>query len=156
MTHRHDTPDLSQIYSYQASILHARAYRNLKQHKNAILKRHGLSMMQWMVLGLINDAKGGVRISDIAEQLDTTQAFATTTVNILEARDFVTRTADEKDKRAKFVKIKPDHRRLVNEIELDVRQKLRESLYAGVTRDELAAFMKVLAGFSEDEKGVLK
>lgn len=143
--------NIGELYSYQASILHARAYRNLKQYKNKILKRHGLSMMQWMVLGLIYDTgEQGIRMSDIAEQLDTTQAFATTTVNLLEAKQFVTRFAHETDKRSKRVRINPDHKQLIEQIELDVRKQLRKSLYQGVSRQELEVFLKVLSIFSDD------
>lgn len=154
MNMNHTNPDtlgIHELYSYQASILHARAYRNLKNYKNEILKRHGLTMMQWMVIGLINDAgEKGIRMSDIAEQLDTTQAFATTTVNFLEARQIVSRTTHETDKRSKRIKIEPGHKQLIEQIEADVRQKLRETLYQHISRQDLEVFIKVLSVLSVD------
>ncbi len=149
MYHMTSGTDLSELYTYQASILHAKAYRNLKQIKNEALKPHNLTMMQWLVVGLINDAREeGARTSGIAEQLDTTQAFVTTTVNILESRGFVVRDADVTDKRAKIVKISSKHQNLIEDIERDVREKLRGTLYAKVTRKDLAVFIKVLTAFS--------
>lgn len=89
-------------------------------------------------------------MSDIAEQLDTTQAFATTTVNLLEARQIVSRTVHETDKRSKRITINPSHKQLIEMIEIDVRQKLRETMYQKITKDELEIFMKVLTILSSD------
>jgi len=144
---------LSTIYTYQASILHAKAYRNLKLIKHHILIAHGLTVMQWSVLGIVNDAgAGGMRTSDIAKELDTTLAFVTTTVNFLEAKGFVTRVAHGSDKRAKMIAVAPEHIGLIDTIEQDVRRQLRESIYSRVSRDDLETFMRVLAAFSGEQK----
>ncbi len=143
--------DISKIPTYQAGVYQARAYRALKNLKNNVLKRHDLTMMQWVVLGYIYDYKEvGVRITELAKSLDTTQAFITNTVNKLQAKGFVKRVAHVSDSRAKMVTIEPRHVKLVEEIEHDVREELRTKLYSKITRDELQAYINVITKFGQD------
>jgi len=152
MNYSVENTKLSELYTYQASILHAKAYRNLKLIKHHTLKSHGLTVMQWSVLGIVNDAGvGGMRTSDIAKELDTTLAFVTTTVNFLEAKGFVTRVTHDSDKRAKMIAVAPEHIELIDSIEQDVRRQLRESIYSRVSRDDLETFMRVLVAFSGED-----
>ena len=141
--------ELSTITTYQAGVYQSRAYRQLKVLKNRILEPHGLSMMQWSVLGFIYDSgKTGVRITSLAKSLDTTQAFITNTVNALEAKGLVVRTVDAHDKRASAVTLKPEHKQLVQKIEAAVRAELRKDLYSRVTPEELKTYVNVLIKFS--------
>ena len=141
--------ELSTITTYQAGVYQSRAYRQLKVLKNRILEPHGLSMMQWSVLGFIHDAgPTGVRITALAKSLDTTQAFITNTVNALEAKGLVVRTVDAHDKRASAVTLKPEHKQLVQKIEAAVRAELRKDLYSRVTPEELKTYVNVLIKFS--------
>ena len=142
--------ELNSVTTYQAGVYQSRAYRQLKVLKNRILEPHGLSMMQWSVLGFIYDSgKTGVRITSLAKSLDTTQAFITNTVNTLEAKGLVVRTVDAHDKRASAVTLKPEHKQLVQKIEAAVRDELRKDLYSRVTPEELRTYVNVLIKFSE-------
>ncbi len=142
--------DISKIPTYRAGELQARAYRALKVMKNAVLKKHGLTMMEWLVLGFIYDGKSaGVRITELAKTIDTTQAFITNTVNALQAKGFVTRVAHSSDSRSKMVLIEPKSVQHVEKIEAEVRAELRTKLYSKITRDELQTYITVLAKFSE-------
>jgi DNA-binding MarR family transcriptional regulator len=141
---------LSQLTTYQAGILHAQSYRQLKRIKNEILGKHGLTMMQWAILGMIHDAgTRGTRMTELAQALDTTNAYVTTTINLLEAKGFVSRLTDEKDTRSKYVSLVPSRRKKIAEIEADVREELRKTLYGKVSRDELETFVRVLAKFAQ-------
>lgn len=142
---------LSNITTYQAGIYQARAFRRLRLVKNRILKKHGLTVMQWAVLGLVYDAgEAGVRTSDLAKILDTTQAYITGVVNSLEVKEFISRRLSEKDSRTRLVVFIPKYKQMVEEIEASVRQQLREEVYQKVSAEELRTYVKVLAVFAED------
>lgn len=145
--------EISELSTYQAGVYQAKAYRVFKNMKNSALKKYSLTMMQWLVLGYIYDAGvEGVRITTLASELDTTQAFITTTVNFLEAKDFVTRLVDAADSRAKKVIMNESHRQLVEEIEQDLRNHLRKELYSKISREELVAYMNVVEKFSRTKR----
>ncbi|MBA3757958.1 MarR family transcriptional regulator [Candidatus Saccharibacteria bacterium] len=142
--------ELSEITTYQAGMYQARSFRALKQLKNRILEPYGLTMMQWLVLGLIKDAgKTGVRTTTLAEQLDTTQAFITNTVNLLEVKKLVSRRTDAKDSRAHSIIFNKKHEKMVAKIEQELRHELRNTIYKKVTPEELKIYMKVIVKFAD-------
>lgn len=144
--------DLKEITTYQAGVYHARAFRALRQLKNRVLEPYGLTMMQWSVLGLVRDAgKKGIRTTALAEQLDTTQAFITNTVNFLEAKKLVSRQPDKKDSRAHNIIFNNKHSRLISKVESQLRAELRDTLYKKVTPEELRVYIKVLSKFADQE-----
>lgn len=143
--------ELNELSTYRAGVYQAKAYRAFKNMKNATLKASSLTMMQWVVLGYIYDAgETGVRITTLAKDIDTTQAFITTTVNALEDKGFVTRTTDIGDSRAKKVILQPAKYEVVEAIEQTLRQQLRAELYARISREELATYLRVVEKFSQN------
>lgn len=144
------TPSLSDVTTYQAGVLHAQSYRHLKRITNDILRKHDLTMMQWAILGMVHDAGvKGTRMTEIAKTLDTTNAYVTTTINLLEAKGFLMRLVDENDTRSKRVTLIPARRKQIAAIEADVRDELRKTIYAKVTREELEIFIRVIAKFAQ-------
>ncbi len=145
--------DISKITTYQAGVFQAQAYRALKNLTNKILKKHRLTMMQWSVLGFVCDAgKAGVRTSDLAKALATTHAFITHNVNSLEDKGFVQRKDHSTDGRTKLVVLASKQKKLVDKIEADVRNELRKNLYSNITREELTAYVTVIAKFANTSK----
>lgn len=142
--------DISKISTYQASVYQSKAFRTLKNIKNSLLKKHGLTVAQWSVLGFVYDAgRDGVRASDLANRLDTTQAFITNAVNSLENKGLIKRVDHSTDGRTKMVVLEPRQKKVVLAIESDLRECLRQELYSKITRDELITYMNVLIKFSE-------
>ena len=142
--------NINEITTYQSAMFQAKAYRRLKVMTTSILKKHDLTMMQWSLLGFINDAgKEGVRITELSEQLDTTQAFITNTVNTLQAKGMVTRTKNEDDTRAKQVVLVPKYRKFVQKVETSIRNEMRLQIYSKITREELITYIQVLEKLSK-------
>lgn len=142
--------DLSKIPTYQAGVYQAKANKTFARIKGSILKNHGLTLAQWSVLGFVSEGgKAGVRPSDLATRLDTTQAFITGTVNSLVDKGFVRRTSQTSDGRTKLVTIVQKHIKTVEEIEQDIRGQLRINLYDRITREDLITYVKVLIEFAE-------
>jgi hypothetical protein len=68
-----DFSDLSKITTYQTGVIQSAAFRSLRKHTDACLKNHGITTMQWFVIGTILDAEpDGMRITDLSRVVDTT------------------------------------------------------------------------------------
>jgi DNA-binding MarR family transcriptional regulator len=106
--------------------------------------------MQWFTIGTILDAGSeGIRISDLAKQLDTTLAYMTTTVNLLESRGIILKRTHEYDARTKLVSVNPSYKKNCKKIEESLRQRLRDVLYQNIDHDELTAYVSVLYKLSK-------
>ena len=142
--------DISKIPTYQANVYQSRANRTFKRLKNKILRKYGLSLTQWTVLGFIYEGgREGVRTSDLAASLNTSQAFITNAVNGLEDKGLVRRTDHSTDARAKMVMLAPGQRTFVKKIESSLRKELRETVYSKISRKDLNTYVKVLKEFAE-------
>lgn len=130
-------------------MLQSRAHRAIKSHLTGSLKDHGITMMQWSILGLVADAgQNGMRISDLAHALDTSLAFITTSVNVLEAKGFVQRAGHSQDNRAKLVRLSSEFASKVASIEADLGKRQQSKLYADIDEKDIAAYFRVLEHFA--------
>ena len=131
--------------TYHNTLTQARAHRALKTKLSYFLRPHNLTMMQWAIVGSLHKAgETGMRVSDLAAQLDTSLAFVTTTLNVLEAKNIVKRDHHAQDNRAKVVRITEDFKPKVAVIEQEVATKLRDWLIPAVGRDELETYINVI------------
>lgn len=136
---------LTDTTTYQNTLTQARAHRAIKTKLSYFLRPHNLTMMQWAIVGSLYDAGDtGLRVSDLAKQLDTSLAFVTTTLNILEAKGIVQRDHHAQDNRAKVVRLTKDFRAKVPQIEVDVVAHLRDWLVAPIGESKLQTYLEVL------------
>jgi DNA-binding MarR family transcriptional regulator len=134
------------------AVMQSRANRAFKLKMAQLLRQHNLTMMQWTIIGLVQDGgKAGLRISDLAQELDTSMAFVTTTVNMLEAKGMVQKTSHERDSRAKLVRIADGFKSKVNAIEKDLHGHIEKWLGERVNAKDLAAYRKALDLIAEAE-----
>lgn len=137
--------NLANITTYQSGVAQASAFRTIKRYTALALREYHLSCMQWFTIGTILDAGSkGIRISDLAQKLDTTLAYMTTTVNLLESRKIICKKTHRYDARTKLVSVHPSYKKKCRVIEHTLRKKLRELLYANIEREELATYIRVL------------
>lgn len=142
---------LSTTPTYRSAVTQSRANRAFKAKMSHLLKQHNVTMMQWTIIGLVGDAqKDGLRISDLASELDTSMAFITTTVNMLEAKGIVQKTSHERDSRAKIVRLSDDFRPKVAAIEADLNAHIQKWLTEKVNAKDLATYFAVLNTIAED------
>lgn len=131
--------------SYQAAVIQSRANRVIKETLSQALREHGVTMMQWSVIGLVADAgKAGVRISDLAKTLNTSLAFVTTSINVLESKGIVYRESHAADNRAKLVRLSGAYVPKVKAIESALAKHQQAVLYSELDKQELATYFKVL------------
>lgn len=144
--------NLSKLTTYQAGVTQARAHRALSAKIGDYLRAHNLTTMQWSVLGFVYDAgKDGVRISDLAKELDTSLAFITNTVNTLEAKRMVVRSEHGSDNRAKLVHVTPEYAPKVASIEKELHRRFRKWLMDMVPSPDLGTYLKVLEQIAHND-----
>lgn len=131
--------------TYRAAVTQSRANRAFKSKMSDLLKSHNITMMQWTIVGLVSDSgKDGLRISDLANELDTSMAFITTTVNMLEAKGMVQKSSHERDSRAKLVRLVATFKPKVAEIEKDLHSHIQKWLAKKVNAKDLATYFATL------------
>jgi DNA-binding MarR family transcriptional regulator len=140
-----ELPRLSDITTYQSGVIQSTVYRSLRKHTDTFLQPYGLTAMQWFIIGTIYDAgDAGIRITEVAKKVDTTPSFLTHSVNLLESKGMLVRIDDAKDNRAKIVSVTEDFRPKCQQIEADLRKKLRKTLYAKIKPEDLQTYLEVL------------
>jgi DNA-binding MarR family transcriptional regulator len=145
-----DDFSLGELTTYQVGTMQATANRALKKHGDDLLKEYGITNMQWHIVGTVLDAGDkGARISDLARLLDTTMAFLTTNVNLLEARGILKRSENRNDARSRIVTVSPAFKPTCEKIESSLRAKLRSTIYTSISPEELRTYIKVLAKLAE-------
>lgn len=141
---------LTELTTYQTTVTQARAHRVLKTKTSYFLRDHNMTMMQWAIVGsLYTVGKDGMRVSDLAEQLDTSLAFVTTTLNVLETKAMVVRANHDQDSRAKIVRLRPEFMPKVATIEKELSQKLCDWLIPAVGQEDLTAYIRVLGKIAQ-------
>lgn len=136
---------LADVTTYQSGVAQASAFRVVKHHTAHFLKDYNLTCMQWFTIGTILDAgPEGIRLSDLAKELDTTLAYMTNTINLLESRGILIKKAHQYDARTKLVSVRPSYKKTCQKIERSLRERLREMLYQNIEHDELEIYVDVL------------
>lgn len=133
------------LATYRAGVVQSTAYRLLKKFTEDIVSEHGLTTMQWFIIGTIYDAGDiGIGVTELSKAVDTNVPYITNTLNLLHGKGIITREGRAGDNRAKVIKIAPDYVAQVEKIEASLRAKMRDTIYAEVTPEELRAYITVL------------
>jgi len=136
---------LVHIPTYAAGVVQSTAYRLLKKFTEDCIQPHGITMMQWFIIGTIYDADDeGIGVTQLSRAVDTNVPYITNTLNLLEQMGIVERETREGDNRSKVVHIIPAYLPTVQRIEQDLRRRMRETIYSNVTPHELRTYLTVL------------
>lgn len=140
-----DNFNLGLISTYQAGVVQSQAHRRLKKEVSEFLKPFGLTMMEWFALGLIKDSEHtGIRLTELSAELQTTLPYTTNLINGLMYKGFINRQSDGGDNRAKNLKLAPGIADKCEEIEKDLRAKMRLLIYSNISAKDLNTYVKVL------------
>jgi DNA-binding MarR family transcriptional regulator len=139
------TKPTGHLTTYQAGVLQASAHRLLQRHSEAALKPFGITKMEWMTLGTIQDAgPQGIRLTLLSEQLGTTVPYIMTLIKSLEQKKQVVRAKDASDSRATVVRVSKSFTKQGPKIEKALRKSLREKIYSHVNQKDFQTYVKVL------------
>ncbi len=140
---------LASLPTYTVGIAQASAYRLLKKFTEICIANHDLTMMQWYIIGNVYESgTEGTTASQLADYLDTTVPYITNTINVLETKSILTRVSSIEDSRVKRVVLVGNYSATVQQIEVDIRHKMRSTLYKNITPAELKTYIKVLYKFN--------
>ena len=146
----HSASDLKSITTYQAGILQATTHRVLQKYSDQILKKYGITKMQWLIIGTVYDSGSkGTRLTELTAKLDTTMAYLTNTVNLLESKKILDRVDDKKDSRVKFITVNKSFKPKCSQIEKTLRDELRKTIYNSVNSADFATYIRVLKKLSK-------
>lgn len=93
-----------------------------------------------------------MRVSDLAQRLDTSLAFVTTTLNVLEAKGIVSRSSHAQDNRAKIVRLTDAFRPRVDGIEKEVSDQLQGWLIPAIGRENLEVYVSAIDKIARTEQ----
>lgn len=141
--------DLSGLPTYHACILQARAYRTLRLFMIHQLKKYDLTMMEWVLLGLVaNSQKSEYSMSDLADILDVGLPLVTNMVDRVASFGYIDRKVSSGDKRLKYIIITKKGLKLAKKIEQELRQNMKLWL-SDINRQELEGYVKTMTMLSQ-------
>lgn len=136
--------EMSKLTTYQAGVLEATVHRNLQKYCESVLKHYELSKMHWMLIGTVLEHDKGVRLTDLAKELGTTISYITVSVNLLTSRGILERIDSAHDSRSVLISIAKSYRKTCDEIELKLRESLRDTVYSRVNPEDLRTYVYVM------------
>lgn len=103
---------------YELCLMHARADRAMRSVVSKQLEPYGLTMMEWLALGVVSAApKNGLSMSKVAGMLDVTLPQVTALVNGLIESNFVKQKVLSSDRRGRQVLSTVKGRRALGKLE---------------------------------------
>lgn len=136
---------ISNITTYQAGIMQATMNRALQKEYDIVLKPYGITKMHWLIVGTVLDAgRGGIRLTELSQVINTTMSYVTTAVNLMESKGMIVRRDSEFDSRSKMISIDESFALKCAEIEASLRDSLRKTIYAKIDSAEFKIYMKVM------------
>lgn len=139
---------MQELLLHNLGIIQGKSYRVLEDHLSSLLKKHGLIIPEWKLLGLLYD-NSQLKISKIADLLSVEGSFITRLVHGLEKRGLVTRASKKDDLRIQLIELKPETRILIEQIEAEVRILINQ-LLAETTKEQKSAYVFVLRKIIEN------
>lgn len=129
--------------TYITGTAQTKAYRLLREHVYAVLAQYELTPTYWSMLGIIMDARDGVRQVEIANTMHVKAPLITAMAKQMQDRDIVQSVQNQFDARAKLLAITPSGRKYIKMIEIELNNEL-EKLLVGLSENDLITYHKVL------------
>lgn len=128
-----------------ACLLQVRADRAVRAAVNTELRAYHLTMMEWLLLGVIYDAsKDGLSMSALATSLQVTMPQVTALVGKLVQQKLVRQKSQRRDRRLRCVMITGKGRNFIDELEDKVRQSAIAWLQP-IPRERMRTYLEILA-----------
>lgn len=113
------------VPQHRIAIAQTRASRNIMEHRESVLKQYDLTSPEWFVLGFVGSTTktGGVKVSDIAAELDVQSTYVTGILRKLEAKDLIELRMGESDRRVRIITASKKGLNLFKTIEKDLTKQ---------------------------------
>jgi DNA-binding MarR family transcriptional regulator len=135
--------DFAEVRTYEICLILVRSQRNMRAFLQRLLRPFGLSMNEWLLLSLIQDAPPkSLDMNELAEQLDVGKPHITALFSDLQAVNYVEQTVDPKDKRRKIVHITTHGSNVLKEVNSVTKEGL-QSWLGDIPETEFDLFLKI-------------
>jgi DNA-binding MarR family transcriptional regulator len=131
------------IPTYEKALLQTVAHKHIRETVTIALKKFKLNATQWIILGILNNAKEPEKISAVAHTLQVEVPLITTLAQPLIAMGYVEQHADTNDRRNKPLTLTDDGKIFVKQIEAQLVREM-ETLEIGIPPHELKQYFKTL------------
>lgn len=129
--------------TYITGTVQAQSYRLLREHVYAVLAQYELTPTYWSMLGIIMEARDGVRQVEIATILRVKAPLITAMAKQLQDRDIIQSVQNQFDARAKLLALTQNGRKYMKIVETELNKEL-EMLLVGLNENDLITYNKVL------------
>jgi len=129
--------------TYITGTVQSKGYRLLRQHVYEVLCEFDLTPTYWAMLGIILQARDGVRQVEIAQALHVKAPLITAMARKLEERDIIHSVQNQFDARAKLLAVTSDGKKFIKTVETALHKSL-DQLLEGLTENDLVVYHKVL------------
>lgn len=137
---------------YDACLMHSRAERVLKSLVSKNLEQWNITRMEWLLLAsLLRKSKSdtGHTMGEIADVLDIRLSQVTVLVSRMIEAKLLTQTVSGSDRRTRYVNVAPKGKKLLDNIELEMRRAMREWL-GSIPRQQLETYMLTVKKLGTD------
>jgi DNA-binding MarR family transcriptional regulator len=141
--------------TYITGSVQSKAYRLLREHVYEVLTQYDLTPTYWSMLGIIMEARDGVRQVEIANTMHVKAPLITAMARQMQDRDIVQSVQNQFDARAKLLAITPNGRKFIKAVEIELNQKLSQ-LLVGLTEADLITYHKVLTTIIANDAALSK
>ena len=131
------------LHTYVTGTIQTRAYRLLRQQVIDVLDRYELTPTYWSMLGVILEARDGIRQTDVAKLLQVKPPLVTMMARELQNRGLITSVTNQFDARAKLLTTTPAGKKYIKTVEANL-SKMLDNLLDGLTEKDMATYQKVL------------
>lgn len=136
--------------TYITGTVQTQAYRLLRARVYEVLSEYGLTPTHWAMLGIILQARDGVRQVEIAKTLHVKAPLVTGLAKVLAQQGLIQSVTNQFDARAKLLAVTPAGKKQIKNIETDMDRMLGK-LLSGLTKDEMRVYHKVLLTIIEND-----
>lgn len=132
------------------TVLNFMKVQSILNKKFDALSLHGLSLTDYMILHILNDAEGGrLKRIDLAERIGLTASGITRVIIPLEKIGLVAKESSDRDARVSYVKLVDSGKRVFEEANITANH-ISEKLLESLDVEDLALFNKQLKRLGGD------
>ena len=134
---------------FELCLLHARSDRSLRGSIASKLEALDITMMEWLLLGVIHHGNGkGMSMSEIAQTLHVTLPQVTALVNKLLPLKLIKQKSANVDRRSRLVSLTSKGELVLEEASKTLETATNE-YFAGLSPEDISSYTKVLQKISD-------
>jgi DNA-binding MarR family transcriptional regulator len=137
--------------TYITGTVQTRAYALLRESVYNVLSKYDLTPSLWSMLGVIMEAKDGIRQADVAKLMNVKPPLITVMARQMETRGLIQTVQNQFDARAKLLSVTVLGKKSIKNIEVELHKEL-DMLLRGLTESDLITYHRVLTTIISNSK----